>query len=254
MWAPWVPPRVTSWKSPSGERKYARIPILSPRFETGSSNVAAGRQSVERNAVGNPGSDRLRELGERLRGEVAAPAAGFAASDDDGIARNVNGGRGGHVAGEADQRGRRAARPAVEDGHELREVLVDDVGSGCRVGGLVSLAGHERRAIRRREDREAEACDEERRGDSGAAGIAGERQRGKAERDRSAAAEPAEPTERREQEPRRGDGGGEGDERRHEQDECPRSAPGERARVHRAARVAHRDHDAPLRSRPRRAG
>ena len=242
VWRPAVPPRVTSWKSPSGERKYARIPILSPRFETGSSNSRPGGSGVERSAVGNPGSIAFASSGSdcEAKSPRQPPVAGSA---DDGIARNVK------AAAEGTFPERRisgVAAPPVQPwrtGTSSAEVLVDDVGRGCRVGGLVALAGHERRAVGRGEDREAEARDEEGRRDGGAAGIAGERQRGEPERDRSAAAEPAEPAERREQEPGRGDGGGEGDERRHEQDERARSAPGERARVHRAARVADRNHD-----------
>ena len=84
--------------------------------------------------------------------------------------------------------------------NELREVLGEDERRRDRVRRLVVLAAHERRAVGDREEREADARDQERRGDRRVPGVAGERRRGEAERDGPAAARaPEQPQRRREQ-------------------------------------------------------
>ena len=65
------------------------MPILSPRFETGSANRRPGGRRVERSAVGNPGSIAFASSGSDFEAKSPRqpPVAGRA---EDGIARNVN--------------------------------------------------------------------------------------------------------------------------------------------------------------------
>ena len=114
--------------------------------------------------------------------------------------------------------------------HETLEILRQHVVHGNGERGLVALPALERRAIRRREERDADADDEERRRDDRSPASARERERGQPERQR-----PVRTPERakaRCDEPGREHRCGEDDERRKQQQERSRTAADRvRARV-----------------------
>ena len=75
----------------------------------------------------------------------------------------------------------RVERSRLVDADELRGVLADDRGGGNGIRGLVALSLGQRRAVDRGEEREAQAHDQERDRDRGAAGISRERECGEAD-------------------------------------------------------------------------
>ena len=103
----------------------------------------------------------------------------------------------------------RGERRDFGDGDELRQVLVQhDVRRHCK-RRLVVLPARERRPVRLREERHAEADDEERRGDCRVPGVAREREGRQPQRHGR---------------PGRGDGGDEGDQRGQQDQEAPGAA------------------------------
>ena len=208
-----------------------RLEVAERRAEKGAHcNVVAMRGDRE----AEDGSGRQRRRPERARAE-RKPALGYAEE------REARGAR--DVAGEPEHLRRPSvARPAVKHRHELREVLGCDVRRGNGVVRLVVLALQQGRAIGDREERQAEARDEEGRDDRRLPRVARERDGRKPQRQRAASADSAERPQCRQQQADGADRRGERDERRHEQDERPRSlAVSERARVDRAARIARDD-------------
>ena len=109
----------------------------------------------------------------------------------------------------------------MEDGDELHEVLREHERSGHCIGRLVALPALERRAIRDGEQREPEARDEEGGGDGSMAGVACERRRGEAKRDRPASPDGADAPQRRRQEARSRHRRSEDDQAGHEKEKAP---------------------------------
>ena len=193
-----------------------------------------------------PGRDRAGEGGERLGCEVVPPAAdGRDAVRRQAEERERRSGR--DVARQAEHGRRRSGiaveRGAVQDRHELGQILGEDERRRHCEARLVLLPAQEGRAVGDGEERQAEARDEERRGDRGVSRVAGQRRRGEPQRDRAAPAGAAERAQRRREQARRDDRGGEDDQRRHEQQERARPAAARQLlRVDRAARPAD-EHD-----------
>ena len=130
-----------------------------------------------------------------------------------------------HAAGEPKHRRRLDTGQAAE-ARERRgilhrdqppQVFADDVVERDPVRRLVALAAGECRAVALGEQGQAEADDEKGRGRDRVAGIAGERERGDPQPERTAAREPLDEPERRAQQPGDEDGHGERDQRRQQQ-------------------------------------
>jgi len=109
-------------------------------------------------------------------------------------------------------RARSAADKARRDRDELRQVLPQHEVGGHRVGRLFALAALERGAIRLREQRQAQADDEERHGDGRVAATAGQRQRGEPKGHRTRPPCPLGASQDGRQQPRGDDGRDEGHE------------------------------------------
>src|SRR5207245_656467 len=123
-------------------------------------------------------------------------------------------------------------RRRLKDRHQLRQVLADDVVYRHGERRLVVLPPHQRRAVGLREDREAEADDEERDCDRSAARMARERQRSQAHGRRAAPSPALEEAEARRERACDYDGRDEGDQRGEEEEN--RAGP---AFVRKCARV-----------------
>jgi hypothetical protein len=136
----------------------------------------------------------------------------------------------------------RAQRCGIEDRHELCEVLAHDCVLRRGEVRLRVLSVRQGRAVRLREDGEAEADDDERDGDRGMAGIARERECGEPRRDGRVSQTSLGEPESGCQEPRRSDRCDERDQPGDEQQErAGPAAAQQRRRVRGAARET--DHD-----------
>ena len=223
--------------------------MRSPVADAGSSNVRPAGRAVETRAVSTPGSTASASRVQRQPGEVAAPPARLRQRCR-GHAEEREGRRGGDIAREPQDGRRRGPVPAVENRDELREVLVGDVRGRDGEGGLVLLAADQRRAICEGEEGEAQARNQERRRHRRAARVPGQREGGQPERERPAAADAADPAERRHEQADGRHRCGEGDESGNEEHERLRAAAGrERRGIDRAPRGP--DDDDRNRGKPR---
>ena len=191
------------------------------------------------------GCDRAGKRGERLRGEIGTPAADARDAIRWKSEKRERRSRR-HVAGQAEHLRRAPGvaveRRAVQDRHQLREVLREHERRRDRVARFVVLAAQQGRAVRDGEQGEPEARDEERGGDRGVARIACQRRRSEAQRDRAAAARAAKCAQRRRKQTRGDHGGRKDDQGRHQQQERARAAAARQLlRVDGAARPADED-------------